>query len=103
MTSALYTALAILGLIAAGLILFAIAWAVLSFERIVDYAAELFENEDGNLADAWGDVPAIHPEMRPARRFQAMGGTIAAELSERADTHNTHSVLLSGPLSGTEA
>jgi hypothetical protein len=40
-------------------------------------------------------------EMRPARRFQAMGGTIAAELSERADTHSTHSVLLSGPLSGT--
>jgi hypothetical protein len=39
--------------------------------------------------------------MRPARRFQAMGGTIAAELSERADTHSTHSVLLSGPLSGT--
>jgi hypothetical protein len=38
--------------------------------------------------------------MRPARAFKR-GGIVAAELSERADTHNTHSVLLSGPLSGT--
>lgn len=104
---ALYTALAILGLIITGLILFAIAWAVLNFERFIDFVAKLFEQEAREFANAdcrvCGDIPALHPEMRPARRFQAMGGTIAAELSERADTHSTHSVLLSGPLSGTEA
>jgi hypothetical protein len=66
---ALYTALAILGLIAAGLILFAIAWAVLSFERIVDYAAELFDDEDGKVADAWGEVVRVPDELRTGQRI----------------------------------
>jgi hypothetical protein len=92
--SALYTALAILGWLTFCAL---IAWFVGSF---VDFAAQLFDDEDGKVADAWGDVPALHEEMRPARAFKR-GGIVAAELSERADTHNTHSVLLSGPLSGT--
>jgi hypothetical protein len=101
--SALYTALAILGLIAAGLILFAIAWAVLSFERIVDYAAELFDDEDGNLADAWGDIPALHEEMRAGgQNLLTAGGVADTEHDRPSLTRNTH-IFLSGPLSGTEA
>jgi hypothetical protein len=95
----LYAVLAIAGWISLCAL---IAWFV---GRVLDYAAKVHEDYAREFADAdrrvCGDVPAIHPEMRPARRFQAMGGTIAAELSERADTHNTHSVLLSGPLNGT--
>jgi hypothetical protein len=59
MTSALYTALAILGLIAAGLILFAIAWAVLSFERIIDFVAKLFEQEAREFADSDSRTAAL--------------------------------------------
>jgi hypothetical protein len=89
MLGGIYTALAILGLIVAGLILFAIAWAVLRFERIVDYAAELFENEDGNLADAYGDVAFVPEGLRPAH--------IATEQNERACTQVTQLGLPSTP------
>jgi hypothetical protein len=85
MTSALYTALAILGWLAFCAL---IAWFVGSF---VDFAAQLFDDEDGKVAEETG----------PARAFKR-GGIVAAELSERADTRNTH-IFLSGPLSGTEA
>jgi hypothetical protein len=106
MTSALYTALAILGLIAAGLILFAIAWAVLSFERIVDFVAKLFEQEAREFANAdrfvCGDVPALHEELTGGRNLLSVpGGQGTTELPTTRRTHNTHSVLLSGPLSGT--
>jgi hypothetical protein len=96
---ALYTALAILGWLAFCAL---IAWFAGS---VLDYAAKVHENRAREFANAdcriCGEVVNVPQEMRPARRFQAMGGTIAAELSERADTHSTHSVLLSGPLSGT--
>jgi hypothetical protein len=87
--SALYTALAILGLVAVGLILFAIAWAVLNFDSFVDYVAELFENEDGNLADAYGDCPHVPEGLRPAH--------IATEQNERACTQVTQLLLPSTP------
>jgi hypothetical protein len=100
---ALYTALAILGWLVVGLILFAIAWAVLSFERIIDFAAQLFDDEDGNVADAWGDIPALHKEMRAGgQNLLTAGGVADTERDRPSRTRNTH-IFLSGPLSGTEA
>jgi hypothetical protein len=99
--SALYTALAILGLIAAGLVLFGIAWAVLNFDSFVDFAAQLFENEDGEIADAWGDVPALREEMRAGgQNLIPAGGVADTEHDRPSLTRNTH-IFLSGPLSGT--
>jgi hypothetical protein len=89
MTGALYTAVAILGLIAVGLILFVIAWAVLRFERIVDYAAELFDHEDGKVANAYGDVAFVPEGLRPAH--------IATEQNERAHAQVTQLRLPSTP------
>jgi hypothetical protein len=61
-----------------------IAWFVGSF---VDYAAQLFDDEDGKVAH--GDVPHLPEGLRPAH--------LTAELNERADTNFTHSLLLSTP------
>jgi hypothetical protein len=85
----LYTALAILGISGLSLFLFAIAWAVLSFERIVDYAAELFDDEDGKVANAYGDVAFVPEGLRPAH--------IATEQNERAHAQVTQLRLPSTP------
>jgi hypothetical protein len=79
--SALYTALAILGWLTFCAL---IAWFVGSF---VDFAAQLFDDEDGEVADAadFGDVAFIHQEMRRARNLE--GGR--SEQAGRAD-HRTH-------------
>jgi hypothetical protein len=97
---ALYTALAILGLIAAGLILFAIAWAVLSFERIVDYAAELFDDEDGKVADAWGEVVRLPDELRTGQRIgSGLGDAAYRAAAGPSRTHNNNSLLTTPPSS----
>jgi Mn2+/Fe2+ NRAMP family transporter len=56
---ALYTALAILGWLVAGLILFAIAWAVLNFDSFVDFVAQLFEEEAREFADSDSRTAAL--------------------------------------------
>jgi hypothetical protein len=83
--SALYTVLAILGLIAAGLILFAIAWL---FERVIEFAANLFDDEAREFANAadFGDVAFIHQEMRRAREGRRGEGPI------KADAPITHTI-----------
>jgi hypothetical protein len=97
--SALYTVLAILGLIAAGLILFAIAWAVLSFERIVDFVAKLFEQEAREFANAdcrvCDDVPALHEELTGGRNLLSVpGGRGTTELPTTRRAHNNTQLLL---------
>jgi hypothetical protein len=86
---ALYTLLAILGLVAAGLILFAIAWAALNIDSFVDFAAQLFDDEDGKVANAWDDVVFVPEGLRPAH--------IATEQNERACTQVTQLLLPSTP------
>jgi hypothetical protein len=90
---ALYTTLAILGLVGFGLILFVIAWTVLSFERIVDFVAKLFEQEAREFANAdsriWGEVVNVPEGLRPAH--------IATEQNERACTQVTQLRLPSTP------
>jgi hypothetical protein len=96
---ALYTALAILGWLVAGLILFAIAWAVLSFERFIDFVAKLFEQEAREFANAdcrvCGDVPALHPEMRTGQRIGCGLGDAAYRAA--AGPSRTHSTQVQLP------
>jgi hypothetical protein len=90
---ALYTTLAILGLIAAGLILFGIAWAVLSFERIVDFVAKLFEQEAREFANAdriWGEVVRLPDELRTGQRIgSGLGDAAYRAAAGPSRTHST--------------
>jgi hypothetical protein len=88
--SALYTALAILGwLLTCVLIYFAFRFIT----NVLNYAGDTHSDFADQFAH--GDCPAVPDGLRPAR--------LAAELSERANTNTSHSVLLSGPLNGTDA
>jgi hypothetical protein len=82
----LYTALAILGWLAFCAI---IAWFV---SRVLDYAAQLFQEEADQFANAdriWGEVVNVPEALRPSH--------IATEPSERAKSNASHSLLLSTP------
>jgi hypothetical protein len=81
-----YTALATIGWIGFCAILFSVAWVIFNWRSFVDFVAQLFDDEDGEIADAWGDVVWIPQEMRPARKM-AEGGR--SEQRGRADTHTT--------------
>jgi len=59
--------------------------------NVLNYAGDTHSDFADHFAH--GDCPAVPDGLRPAR--------LAAELSERANTNASHSVLLSGPLSGT--
>jgi hypothetical protein len=102
MVGGIFAALAILGLIAAGLILFAIAWAVLSYERFIDFVAKLFEQEAREFANAdcriCGEVVVLPDELRTGQRIGCHRATTSP-----SDTHVCHASFLSGPLNGTGA
>jgi hypothetical protein len=86
---ALYTALAIFGWVSFCAL---IAWFV---GRVLDYAAQLFQEEADQFADAWGDVPALHEEMRTGQRIGFYRAT-----ANPSGTLHTHSFSLSGPRNG---
>jgi hypothetical protein len=87
--SALYTALAILGIIAAGLTLLGI-W--LLFEHVLDFAAKTHEDFDRDFAH--GDCPHLPRELRTSQRKGAHRASAGP-----SGTYSTH-FSLSGPLSG---
>jgi hypothetical protein len=80
---ALYTALAVLGWVSLCAL---IAWFV---GRVLDFAAQLFDDEDGKVADAWGDFPALHEELTGRRN----GGIGRGEGAYRAGADPSHSTL----------
>jgi hypothetical protein len=63
MLGGIYTALAIFGWISFCAL---IAWFVGSF---VDFAAQLFDDEDGKVPDAWGEVVRLPDELRTGQRI----------------------------------
>jgi hypothetical protein len=76
------------------------AWFV---GRVLNYAAQLFQEEADQFANAWGDVPALHEEMRAGgQNLLTAGGVADTEHDRPSLTRRTH-IFLSGPLSGTEA
>jgi hypothetical protein len=103
MLGGVYTLLAICGLVLTGLILFGIAWL---FERVIEFAAKLFEDEAREAANAeriWVEVVRLPHEMRAGgQNLLTAGGVADTEHDRPSLTRNTH-VLLSGPLNGTEA
>jgi hypothetical protein len=98
MLGGLYAALAIAGWLAFCAL---IAWFV---GRFVDYAAQLFDDEDGKVADAHGDCPLIPTEMRAGGRnlLSKPGGSRLDRAGDRPSrTTLTHA--FTRPSSGTEA
>jgi hypothetical protein len=93
--SLLYATLAIAGLLLTGLTLLGI-W--LMFEHVLDFAAKVMENRSRELANArdFGDIPAIHTELRTSQRKGAHRASAGP-----SGTNVSHSFFLSGPLSGT--
>jgi hypothetical protein len=91
---ALYTALAILGWLTFCAL---IAWFVGS---VLDYAGKVHEDYAREFADSDSRTAALRNRL-----IEGTGQRIGAYRASAnpSDTRNTHSVLLSGPLSGTEA
>jgi hypothetical protein len=63
----LYATLAIAGLLLTGLTLLGIG---LLFEHVLDFAAKVMEDRAREFANArdFGDIPAIHTELRTSQR-----------------------------------
>jgi hypothetical protein len=74
-----------------------IAWFV---GRVIDYIGNTRENEAREFADSDSRTAALRNRL-----IEGTGQRIGAYRASAnpSDTRNTHSVLLSGPLSGTEA
>jgi hypothetical protein len=92
--SALYTTLAILGWASFCAL---IAWFV---GRVLDYAAQLFDDEAREFADSDSRTAALRNRL-----IEGTGQRIGCHraTTSPSDTHVTHASFLSGPLSGTEA
>jgi hypothetical protein len=86
MLGGIYAVLAIAGWVSLCAL---IAWFVGSF---IDFAAQLFDDEDGKVADAWGEVVRLPDEMRTSQRI----GSHRASAGP-SGTNVTHSVLFSNP------
>jgi hypothetical protein len=87
--SALYTALAILGWLTFCAL---IAWFV---GRVLDYAAQLFQEEADQFANAWGDIPALHEELGTGQRIGCGLGDAAYRAA--AGPSRTHSTQVQLP------
>jgi hypothetical protein len=94
---ALYTALAILGLIAVGLILFAITLGIAFYDRVrdilIDFVAKLFEQEAREFANAdriWGEVVRLPDELRTGQRIgSGLGDAAYRAAAGPSRTHST--------------